>query len=401
MTTEAVAAAVARAPAPPPLFATSSVASGASSSSSAGVSPAPRESATEETPRTAVPTAVPRRTALKRKREPTSAYEHSSQWPCTALFSSAVQQERVEEAHRQTLLQAPLPRVLNPQQVYDDMRTQYFKEYFARKRERAQYDQDSVREMRAKARLVFSKLTVSERVSLARRASQEPGVEKERALDLENKALCLQAQQEVRDAGSAKFFVHAKGMINTYQSTKHLLFEMPEGVASVDDAVAYLMKKPELVALFNRFCAHVSGVAQSKLQATQWSASAELCTETFVERHVLRVHLHAGYHRSGSEWKWSTAKAAGLEFEGMLPHNNTAKIVPGVSFGGKQCSSFRKKNTRADANFMAIHYYIQCENKVGTLLRQGSKQPFTGYGVKGAWITSWTQVALHWKLVKK
>ena len=219
---EAAAAATApRVLAPPLPSATSSVASGASSSARPVATPARSRAAADAG-------ALPRRTALKRKREATPAYEHSSERPATKAFQTALQEAKVEEARAQAMGSQPLPKVVSPERVYEDMRAQYYDEYFERKKARAGVEQETVREMRAKARLLFSKLTVPDRVSLARRAAQRPGIEKERAKDLENKAVCLQAMLELRDAASSKYFVRAKGMINTYQSTKHLLFEKPE-----------------------------------------------------------------------------------------------------------------------------------------------------------------------------
>ena len=311
--------------------------------------------------------------------------------PSTRAFATAVQEEKVETARAQALRTAPLPRVVSAETVYDDLRTQFFDEYFEKKKAKACSDQESVRDLRNKARLLFSKLSAKERISLCHRAAAKEGVTAERKQDLEAKAVLLGAALEAKEAPSKPKFLRGGGVVTTYMSSRVLLFAIPDEVESVEEAVEYCRKSRQVTEIFQRFCEHVEKVAQGVLRATQWSASAELCVETFLEKQVLRVHLHGGYHRSDGVWNFNTAAQAGLVFEGIVPHNNSKKI-PGISFCGTPFSSKRKQNSRRDANYMAIHYYIQCESKVGSIFRAGSKQPFTGYGVKGSWITTWKQV---------
>ena len=333
----------------------------------------------------------PIRVALRPKRKAEgSFYEHSDSFPATKVFRTAIQEQKVELAHEQALRSRNIPKVHNPSQVYDDMRRKFFLEYFDRRKSIAESDSESVRSMRLKARLAFSRLSVVDRIALARRAAVMVGISPEQKQDLENKAICLEAMRDLRQS-EGKRYVQAKGMLNTYNSTKYLLFEKPEKVVTVADAVRYLTQNAYLQALFARFVEFTEDVAEKKMKATQWSASAELCLETFAKQEVLRVHLHNAFHRSGSIIEFADARQAGLIFEGIIPHNNI-RTIPGVFFSGKQNTMLRRANSRADANFMALHYYCQCENKHGSLMRDGSKLPFTGYVVKGSWITSWRQV---------
>ena len=337
------------------------------------------------------------RNRLKRKQAPLAVWESSSQDPSTREFQAGLRCELVEAAHSSALQSKDLPKVINSVQVYEDMRKFFFKEYFDRKKELAKAaDQETIREMRNRARLLFARLDVKARITLARKAAASTNCEftKAQKLDLENKATLLGAIEEAKNGEGSYRFLRNTGAVLTWQSRLKLSFEAPEGVRSVNETVEWLRQHPPLVALWARFQKFVDKVCQEKLRASQWSMAAELCTWTLLETQTVQVHLHLGITKSGGEFYFRSAEHAGVVFEGMIPHSSS-KTIPGVSLQGRVYSKGRKKEAKQRQNhaasLFAVHYYLQCESKVGSIFRDGTQQPFRQYPVRPSWITAWVQ----------
>ena len=327
------------------------------------------------------------------------------QWSLRTLPSGARQKafqeglrcERVEEALAEALQSRDLPKVVNAAEVYDNMRKCFFKEYFDRKKALSTSgDPETVRELRNKARLRFAALGLQERITLAQKAAASTQCDFTAAqrTDLENKAVLLGALAEARASDLDTKFLRGKGAVLTYVSRRKMQFTAPEGVRSVEETVNWLRQRPPMVALWARFRTFAAKVSEEKLLVSQWSIAAELCTVTLAEEGKVQVHLHLGVTKGGGELYYKTAEAAGVIFEGLVPHSNS-RSIPGVSLqGGNRGSQNRlgaKKLALQVTALNAVHYYLQCEEKLGSICRDGSKEPFKQYPVKASWISAWVQ----------
>ena len=310
------------------------------------------------------------------------------------LFRDAVRREILEEAEKASAADPPLPRVVDPKQTYEHMRQQFQREYYEKKKAQVpgfESDAETVRSLRVKVRLLFSKLTFPERAALARRAATQGSLSEDARRDLENRAILLEAQHEGKVLDK-KVWLHARTALLTYISANasSLNYMCPAEITTVEGAVRYLQRMTSLKAFFGEFVGWVEKTGEERLKSLQWAASVELCVDTFKKDRVLRVHLHAAW-RSDREM-WVTSPKA-LAFKGMIP-TYTGSNIGGVSVRGSQDHLGAKgdnKTGRTGAQNAAF-YYLQCEAKIGSVFRQGSNEPFVGYPIKAAWITTWVQV---------
>ena len=310
------------------------------------------------------------------------------------LFREAMRREILEEAEKSSAADPPLPRVVDSAQTYERMRQQFQKEYYEKKKAQVpgiESDPETVRSLRVKVRVLFSKLNIPERIALARRAATDGSLTENARRDLLNRAILLEAQQESQSL-DRKHWLHARTALLTYISATEpsLNYTCPAHITTVEAAVQYLQGMTSLKAYFGEFVGWVEKKGEERLKSTQWAASVELCVDTFKKDRYLRVHLHAAWR---SDRQMEVNKPIALAFKGLVPKYFGPNLA-GVSIQGAQealGSKGANKTGRAGGQNAAF-YYLQCEAKIGSVFRQGSKEPFVGYTIKAAWITIWLQV---------
>ena len=221
---------------------------------------------------------------------------------------------------------------------------------------------------------------------LCRRAADDATLNEVAKRDLLNHAIFLEAQSESRSSEPKKWLQARTALVTfIFANASALNYVCPQHIKIVAEATVYLQGMTSLKAFFGRFVGWVERTGEERLKCVQWAASAELCADTFVKERVLRIHLHASW-RCKIVMVVRTAKT--LIFEGLVPHYDGPNIG-GVSLQGVQESLGAKKENETGRTGAqnAAFYYLQCEAKIGSIFRQGTKEPFLGYPCKAAWIT--------------
>ena len=256
---------------------------------------------------------------------------------------------------------------------------------------------DSVRVLRAKARLAFTKCTLEDKIDLAREATNEPGLDPTLRKDLCCKIALLKAEQECSAATSkTRRVLEAKSACFTwYSDTLHL--EVPPAqppLESLEAAVRWVQSLQAVQLLWQDFLLHLEKAASEKLCADQWSAALEICTDTFLnsDKRSVKCHLHFGVSKKQKMVFWTFA-SAGLVYRGLKPHCSSDKI-PGVIIANEKAAA-GGRGPRYSGSNNAVHFYLQCESKKGSVFRSGTKMPFRQYPVKAAWLSHWLQVAFR------
>ena len=134
-------------------------------------------------------------------------------------------------------------------------------------------------------------------------------------------------------------------------------------VNMVADAVRDMVAFEDLQQKMNNF---VEGFVKQH-HADSWAYSLELCPKTLLEKRVVRVHAHM-YIAKHTAFRLKDPSA--LVFMETTPVEATTVVI-GTS-------------TRATSrNFAGLYYYVA--KKVGSIYRQGSHEPFTGFPVNLSW----------------
>ena len=168
-----------------------------------------------------------------------------------------------------------------------------------------------------------------------------------------------------------RYFCYSRQVLWTWQGEWGLLsLTSIEKGASWRIVVLAIAVHPEFLQLWEEFRGfNLDWI--NKLGLVHWGMSAELCVETWVEKGIARVHLHA-YWKSDS--KMYVANAEQVLFKGSCPNKS-------YSIGGI--------HQRSTAGWAGM-YYLACP-KIGMIMFEASAPPFTGYPVSGDWPFSLVQ----------
>ena len=340
-----------------------------------------------------------RRTRQKIKAEAPMYYKACHKWECTQDFRAALLEQVMTKAAVIDKAEPELEKIGDAAKVYEQLRKVFNEEFFDKKKARAlcrEEPVESVRALRAQARLAFSKLSVEDRVNLCDKALldvKNHGNDAALKKDLQMKKLHLQATMDARSSRGGKAFLRSKNALFTYNGSR-LVLPTPQPNMSLQAVVAFVKEQKYLQTLFQEFCGHIEA-ASTELGGplVSWSASMELCVNTWENEKVIRTHLHAGVSNNWQMYA-ATVQTSGFIFKSLIPVVST-NGVPGVNITSSSAIASSRKTRGRDGQANAIHYYLQCEGKCGSILRAGNKDPFTGYAVKASWITQWLQALTH------
>ena len=162
----------------------------------------------------------------------------------------------------------------------------------------------------------------------------------------------------------------SKSVLFTWQGEWGLLTEWsPSPTMPLEDLVRRLRLEEQMQALWEEFQKYVIALS-ARLPADVWAASLELCTETWAEQRVVRVHAHAYFKSFGGKIKLHSLRS--VSFRASAPHKGS-------------CSMGSHRNTGSFAGA----YYLLCP-KTGVLWSDSNRKPFVDFPVQARWVLQMT-----------
>jgi len=339
------------------------------------------------------------RVAMKRKGPPPLHYKDSHRFESTqSLAQYILHKELATPPAMPDIDELPeLTRIVDSKRIYDTMRIQFETEFMNKKRARdITLDEmgEAARTLRMQARIALKRLGDNPRIQLIDRCLQsDAGSSFSRDLitDLKMKQAHLKAQIDVSKRPKERFFVRNKNVILTYHSDSLIVPNMRSNM-TMAEVVREVQCLTTYFEIWNEFRNTIHDAAEHMPFPVEWSAAMEVCTQTYANEHYVRLHFHAGL-TAFQVIVFRSPAESGFMFKNMVPKAHT-NGVPGVSFASSGGHSGSSKSSGRHGGHSAVHYYLQCEAKIGSVFRDGSKKPFSGYMVRPAWITGWLQVSL-------
>ena len=181
----------------------------------------------------------------------------------------------------------------------------------------------------------------------------------------------VRAKDAEYDAGK---FIYAKSALLTWQGPWGVVDMSAEAVRdlSVDDLVAQLSQRPDLLASWKDFEAFVKQLAEEHF-VRFYAQSFELCTQTFAESLQVRVHAHAFLLREDARIQIHKKEKA--NFQGS------------AAVKSKSCGA--NSVLRGSGVWCGCYYLLS--PKIGSIFRSGSVRPYLDFGVKPEWIFNMVQ----------
>ena len=159
-----------------------------------------------------------------------------------------------------------------------------------------------------------------------------------------------------------------KSFLLTWNGSWGLLGALPDvSLSSVVPACAQIAKLPSVCQLWEAFLGCLALAVQS-LGVEDWAASLELCTETSTNESV-RLHAHAFFMNGAKMDLTKSLIIRHLQFRCCTPH------VGGAIMGLRH---------RGTGNWAGMYYLLA--PKASTVMKTGTKEPFSGFPVNPSWI---------------
>ena len=376
--------------------------------------PAPLQPVEEAQPEAPQPS-PPQPQALRRrgKAPPSAFFQFSETLPGTVAFRQAKFQQMFEEekeSEKAFAKASVLPKIHNAAGVYEAMRKQFQLEQFSKWKVKADdaadlQTRENLHDLRLKCRMLFSKLGFGEKVELIDRIlakghlldEDQKTLSPELLEDLTSRKAWLLAE-ELRDGlqNNTRYFCKSKTLLCTWNPKCLLLRKGLAPGYTVENGIQDARNDATAQTAWDAFCLHVQNMSKY-LRAEDWTAAAEISTQTLTEQRELRVHLQAAFTSKKLPMICTQTHAkVGFSFAHAPCIGNTSEIA-GITFGkayqGGIATKGKKFTTRKDQQPNVCHYYLQCEAKIGSVWTSSSTKPFMGYAVKPAWISSWLQAA--------
>ena len=141
--------------------------------------------------------------------------------------------------------------------------------------------------------------------------------------------------------------------------------------ATLAEVVAMLSAEPAAAEIWQKFLDFIQRLCE-RWPGLDWAAAQELCTQSWTRRGEIRWHLHLHLKRGAKMW---CPKQAGLAFQGSLPVKSNREIMGSQKRAPNSYSGF---------------YYLRAP-KVGGIRSASSKEPFSGFPVRGVWVMNLIQ----------
>ena len=170
----------------------------------------------------------------------------------------------------------------------------------------------------------------------------------------------------------------SRAILATYQSEKLVLATLDEWRGLSDSLLVERLKEDgDILRLIDIAGKDVDAV-QTKTQAIEWSASLELCLETFHKEHTCRLHIHfVGVRPEGFRYSDGTRTPA--------LHLQRLDIKPSHIKGLVDPANGRRTKTTAP-----LHYYCQMPKK-GLIASWTNHVAYKDFLVSPRWIVSFVQ----------
>ena len=241
--------------------------------------------------------------------------------------------------------------------------------------------------LRDSARVYWSKLKPDEKREMMLKASKsvKRGGPDEKAMkfvadgmdvDESRYRRCQTGSAAERANRNCRF--RSKAILVTYQSRKLVLAILDEWRGLSDSLLVERLKKDgDILRLIDIASKDVNDV-QTGIAASEWSASLELCVETFHTEHECRLHLHfVGVRPDGFRYTDGT----------RMPHLRLQRldIKPSHVKGCIDPTSGKRSKSTAP-----LHYYCQMPKK-GLIASWTNHVAFKDFLVSPRWIVSFVQ----------
>ena len=166
----------------------------------------------------------------------------------------------------------------------------------------------------------------------------------------------------------------------------HHLREPLSSKTDIEEVCAILRLHPMVPALWVAIQGRMEEIVDSVLKAYRYTVSLELCTDTFLSRGEVQLHVHMFVH--SLEKPFRVEKSADLHLFGVHPNLTLQSEVvnmPVTTARGRSASL---------AHAASGHYYLAMP-KVGKVFpHKANCEPWKDYHVKPQWITQ------HWQACK-
>ena len=165
----------------------------------------------------------------------------------------------------------------------------------------------------------------------------------------------------------------------------HLRVPLPSKTA-IDEVCAILRQHPMVPVLWSAIQDRVKEIVDSVLKPYRYTASLELCTDTFYSRGEVQLHVHMFIESNTTPFR--VEHSADLHLFGTHPNLSLQSEA-----GNLPLTAARGRSSNV-ANAASGHYYLAMPKKGKVFPHLANCEPWKDYNVKVQWITQ------HWQTCK-
>ena len=240
---------------------------------------------------------------------------------------------------------------------------------------------------RERARHYWSRLDPAQKNEILLRASKDASVGSQDELaikhladdvELAEKKYGHRCYMDAAERTNRNCRYKSKAILATYQSEKLVLATLEEWRGLSDSSIVERLKEDRDIMRLIDIAGKDVEAFQTRIQAIEWSASLELCLETFHQEHVCRLHIHLVAGRPDGFRYCDGSRSPGL----ILPQLD---MKPSHIKGLIDPANGRKTKSTA-----ALHYYCQMPKK-GLIASWTNHVAFKDFLVSPRWVVSFVQ----------